>query len=199
MPRVTRHSAQAKGKLDLDPATVRRARSLARKVGRPIVRIAQQHTTVSVERATLRLAGLAGADAEGTPWVNRLVDVVRADVGLEHGVALPVWDALRRAEGADLRELAEKASAGSVTFRLPERQDATRARTAAGRAVGAGIKRIDARRKERERLVARIGDAPAKPWIYLIVATADIYEDIPQAEAAAREGADVSAVIRSTG
>ena len=81
------------GKLDLDPATVRKARSLARKVGRPIVRIAQQHTTVSVERATLRLAGLEGADAEGTPWVNRLVDVVRADVGLEHGVALPVWDA----------------------------------------------------------------------------------------------------------
>ncbi len=37
------------------------------------------------------------------------------------------------------------------------------------------------------------------PWIYLIVATGDIYEDIPQAQAAAREGADVIAVIRSTG
>ena len=77
-------------KLDLDPATVRKARSLARKAGRPIVRIAQQHTTVSVESATLRLAGLGGADAEGTPWVNRLLDAVRADVGLEHGAALPV-------------------------------------------------------------------------------------------------------------
>src|SRR5215217_2738923 len=199
MARDSTRSARARGKLDLDPVTVRQARSLARKVGRPIVRIAQQHTTVSVERATLRLAGLEGADTEGTPWVNRLVDVVRSDVGLEHGVALPVWDALRRAEGADLRELAEKASAGSVTFRLPDGQDAKRARTAAGKAVGAGIKRIDARRKERERLVARIGDAPATPWIYLIVATGDIYEDIPQAQAAAREGADVIAVIRSTG
>ncbi len=192
-------AARTRGKLDLDPATVRRARSLARKVGRPIVKIAQQHTTVSVERATLRLAGLGGADAEGTPWVNRLVDVVRADVGLEHGVALPVWDALRRAEGADLRELAEKASAGSVTFRLPEGQDAKRARTAAARAVGGGIKRIDGRRRERERLVKRIGDAPQQPWVYLIVATGDIYEDIPQAQAAAREGADIIAVIRSTG
>ena len=37
------------------------------------------------------------------------------------------------------------------------------------------------------------------PWIYLIVATGDIHEDIPQAQAAAREGADVIAVIRSTG
>ena len=82
-------------KLDLDPATVRKARSLARKAGRPIVKLAKQHTTVSVERATLRLAGLAGADPDGIPWVNRLVDAVRGDVGLEHGVALPVWDALR--------------------------------------------------------------------------------------------------------
>src|SRR3954463_13868878 len=116
----TTRSARRKGKLDLDPVTVRKARSLARKVGRPIVRIAQQHTTVSVERATLRLAGLQGADTEGTPWVNRLVDCVRADVGLEHGVVLPVWDAVRRGEGADLQELAEKASAGSVRFRVPQ-------------------------------------------------------------------------------
>ena len=31
------------------------------------------------------------------------------------------------------------------------------------------------------------------------MATGDIYEDMPQAQAAAREGADVIAVIRSTG
>ena len=55
-----------RGKLDLDPVTVRKARSLARKAGRPIVNLAKQHTTVSVERATLRLAGLEGADADGT-------------------------------------------------------------------------------------------------------------------------------------
>jgi beta-lysine 5,6-aminomutase alpha subunit len=47
--------------------------------------------------------------------------------------------------------------------------------------------------------VRRIGDAPRQPWVYLIVATGDIHEDIPQAQAAAREGADVIAVIRSTG
>ncbi|MGN6783315.1 MAG: lysine 5,6-aminomutase subunit alpha [Marmoricola sp.] len=185
--------------LELDPADVRRARTLARKVGRPIVRLASAHTTVSVERATLRLAGLAGADPDGTPWVNRLTEVVRADVGLEHGVALPVWDALRRGEAEDLLTLAQKASAGSVTFRLPEGRDAQRARTLATRAVGAGVRRVDARRRERERLISRIGDAPRKPWIYLIVATGDIYEDIPQAQLAAREGADVIAVIRSTG
>ncbi len=46
--------------LDLDPAVVRRARSLARKAAAPVVEIAKSHTTVSVERATLRLAGLSG-------------------------------------------------------------------------------------------------------------------------------------------
>lgn len=191
------------GKLDLDPATIKHARSLARKAGRPIVTMAKKHTTVAVERATLRLAGLGGADEEGTPWVNRLLDTVRADLhdvgGLEHGVALPVWDALLRHEADDLRTLAEKAAAGSVTFRLPEGRDADRARAASRRAVVRGIKTVDRRRGERERLIKRHGDAPRQPWIYLIVATGDIYEDIPQAQQAAREGADVIAVIRSTG
>jgi beta-lysine 5,6-aminomutase alpha subunit len=192
-------------KLDLDPATVRKARSLARRAGRPIVRLAQQHTTVSVERATLRLAGLEGADADGIPWANRLLDAVRGDVGLEHGVALPVWHALVR-EGLsgsrspeDLSTLAQKAATGSVRFRLPEGRDAQRARTASRKAVGAGVRRLDRARRERERLIRRWGDAPRKPWVYLIVATGDIYEDIPQAQNAAREGADIIAVIRSTG
>ena len=48
-------------------------------------------------------------------------------------------------------------------------------------------------------MIAKVGDAPRQPWIYLIVATGDIYEDIPQAQQAARAGADVIAVIRSTG
>ena len=185
--------------LDLDPATIRRARSLARKVGRPVVRMAKQHTTVSVERATLRMAGLGGADPDGTPWANRLLDTVRGDVGLEHGVCLPVWDALLRGEAGDLAELAGKASVGSVRFRLPEGRDANRAAAAAGKAVGVGLRRIDARRRERERLVKRWGDPEQTPWVYLIVATGDIYEDMPQAQQAARAGADVIAVIRSTG
>ncbi len=189
----------SRGKLDLDPAAVRTARTLARRAGRPIVDLAKQHTTVSVERATLRLAGLQGADPDGIPWVNRLLDAARGDVGLEHGIALPVWDALVRGEAEDLAALAEKAGAGSVRFRIPEGRDLTRARSAASRQVGTGVRRIDARRRERERMVKRHGDPDHQPWIYLIVATGDIYEDIPQAQQAAREGADVIAVIRSTG
>lgn len=201
MPASTRPARPARRRrvLDLDPVTVRKARTLARRATRPVVRLATTHTTVSVERATLRLAGLTGADAERVPWVNHLVDAVRDQVGLEHGVALPVWDALRRGEADDLLLLAQKASSGSVSFTVPEGRDAARAARAARAAVAAGVRRIDRARKERDRLIARHGDPQQRPWIYLIVATGDIYEDIPQAQAAAREGADIIAVIRSTG
>jgi beta-lysine 5,6-aminomutase alpha subunit len=194
-------------KLDLDPALVRRARVLAERAGQPVVDLARSHTTVAVERAVLRLAGITGADPEGIPWVNRLVDAVVEQVGLGHGVALPVWQAMadeeisagKLAGGAELTLLAQKAAAGSVRFRVPSGRQARSARAAARRATLAGLRRIDRRRAERERLVKRYGEQKRRPWIYLIVATGDIREDIPQAQAAAREGADVIAVIRSTG
>ena len=118
------------GKLRLPPATVARARALAAQAGRAVVELARSHTTVSVERATLRLAGLDGADAEGIPWVNRLVDTVADAVGLEHGVCLPVWDALRTGRYRDLTELAGHAAARSVPFRVPEGAAAGRSRAA---------------------------------------------------------------------
>ena len=195
----TRAARRPGPQLELDPATVRAARRLARKATQPVVTMARTHTTVSVERAVLRMAGLAGADAERVPWVNHLVDAVRGQAGLEHGIALPVWDALARGEAPDLLTLAQKASSGAVDFRVPEGRDAVRIGRTARSAVATGIRRIDRARAARERLVTRHGDPAQRPWIYLIVATGDIYEDIPQAQAAAREGADVIAVIRSTG
>jgi len=189
----------AKPKLELDPIVIRKARSLARKAGAPVVKIAKTHTTVSVERAVLRLAGLSGADHEGEPWVNHLVDAVREEVGLELGVTTPVFDAIRRGEAPDLLTLAQKATAGSVSFRLPQGCDNKAAQSLALRSVKPGMNRIDKNRATRDRLIKRHGDPKQRPWIYLIVATGDIYEDIPQAQTAAREGADIIAVIRSTG
>ena len=93
-------------KLNLDPALVAQARELARLAGQPVTDLARTHTTVSVERAVLRLAGLDGADEDGMPWVNRLTDAVRESTGLEHGVALPVWDAML------MRRLSRPAHAG---------------------------------------------------------------------------------------
>jgi beta-lysine 5,6-aminomutase alpha subunit len=185
--------------IHLDAAQVRQARSLAKRAGAPVVKIAKNHTTVSVERATLRLAGLTGADHEGQPWVNHLVDAVRGQVGLEHGVTTPVYDALRRGVAPDLLTLAQQSASGSVSFRLPEGRELAATQRTARAQVARGIRAIDAQRAARDRLIRRHGNPKQTPWIYLIVATGDIDEDIPQAQAAAREGADVIAVIRSTG
>ncbi|MFF0141357.1 lysine 5,6-aminomutase subunit alpha [Streptomyces sp. NPDC005227] len=194
-PRVTTAPA---GKLGLDPRLIRRARELAARAGGAVVDMARSHTTVAVERAALRLAGLSGADAEGIPWANRLVDAVRDQVGLEHGVALPVWHALRTGSCRDLTELASRATARDVSFRLPEGGAADSAVADARRAMAGGLDLIDGRRNERDRLIRQWGE-PTGPLIYLIVATGDIHEDVRQAVAAARGGADVIAVIRSTG
>src|SRR4051794_26277314 len=146
--------------LHLDQRVVRRARRLAEKAAAPVVELARTHTTTSVERAVLRLAGVAGADAEGIPWVNRLVEAIAAGPGLEHGVCLPVFHEMLRGDHAPLVALAQKATAGGVAFELPGGRDAQRARTAAPRAVGAGIPRIDRNRRDRDRMLRRLGDPP---------------------------------------
>ncbi|MFI7672546.1 lysine 5,6-aminomutase subunit alpha [Actinophytocola sp. NPDC049390] len=189
--------------LDLDPDVVATARRLAARAAEPVVRIAKAHTTVAVERATLRLAGITGADsthrAGDVPWVNRVVDTVREHCGLEHGVVLPAFHALREHDLGSLTELAEATAAGQIKYTIPEGRDAERAAKAGRVAIAKGIRTVDRNRAQRDRLVARYGNPPQRPWIYLIVATGDIDEDVVQAANAARAGADIIAVIRSTG
>src|SRR5207302_1637026 len=52
-------------------------------------------------------------------------------------------------------------------------------------------------RKQRKRAL-RVGSFEGAPWKYVIVATGNIHDDVEQARAAAQQGADVIAVIRST-
>jgi beta-lysine 5,6-aminomutase alpha subunit len=56
--------------------------------------------------------------------------------------------------------------------------------------------RIDRRRQLKSSL--RVGSFEGAPWKYVIVATGNIHDDVEQAKAAAQQGADVIAVIRST-
>ncbi len=104
-------------RLGLDAAAVAEARKLAGEAGRPIVDLARTHSTVSVERAVLRLAGLDGADDEGMPLVNRLADAVRGSAGLEHGIALPAWDAMVTGGYPDLGRTGQ--GRGSGTGHVP--------------------------------------------------------------------------------
>ena len=185
-------------KLGLDEAFVGEGRDLAASICRPVEDLIARHTTVSVERALLRLCGLDGAIGLGIdarPYPNLVVEAVRDQVGLDRGAAIPVFDALLR-ESIELEAIGERVAAGTMEFRWPE--DPRPARAAALKAAGEADAAILALRQERDAMIRRLGD-PEKPWIYLIVATGNIHEDIPQAQAAARAGADIIAVIRSTG
>ena len=60
------------------------------------------------------------------------------------------------------------------------------------------LDKIKARRAEREALLEEL-PVTQTPWLYVICATGNIHEDAVQGRLAASQGADVIAVIRSTG
>ena len=187
------------GRLHIDKASVAECRSLAIEISKPIEDLARTHTTVSIERACLRLAGVDGVEGEGVeavPFPNRVVDEVKAETGLERGVLIPFFHAVGR-EG-DVQATAKAISSGDLVPSWPEGGDYEIALEAATSAAESAMATIAAAAEDRAQVIAKVGEA-TKPWLYLIVATGNIHEDIPQAQAAAREGADVIAVIRSTG
>ena len=64
-------------KLGLPEDRIARARELSQRIVQPVLDFIETHTTVTVERATLRLAGADGADADGVPVPNLVVDQLK--------------------------------------------------------------------------------------------------------------------------
>ncbi|MGH9364541.1 MAG: lysine 5,6-aminomutase subunit alpha TIM-barrel domain-containing protein, partial [Thermoanaerobaculia bacterium] len=137
--------------------------------------------------------GVDGVDEHDFPVPNRIVEALEAAGKLARGVA--VWMGSALARGAkDVPEAARGLSNPAEAKTLTEHP---RWREALSPFVEAGFSRIKANRAERERrLASRSPDE--LPLLYAIVATGNIYEDIVQAQAAARAGAQCIAVIRST-
>jgi beta-lysine 5,6-aminomutase alpha subunit len=188
------------GRLAIDKEAVAECRELAAEIAAPIEELARTHTTVSIERAVLRLAGVdgvVGEGAEGIPIPNLVVDRIREHVGLERGVSIPFFHAVESGCG-HIQSEAERIASGERVPEWPEDLDLEIAKERATREAETAIDRVAAANGSRTAAIERSGEAD-KPWFYEIVATGNIHEDIPQAQAAAREGCDVVAVIRSTG
>ena len=179
-------------RLALDTGLVDEAFALAEAIARPVMDFATAHTTVAVERTVARLFGVDGVDDLGVPLPNVLVDALGP--GLSGGVALPLAQAWVDRQSSP-QQVAEAVAAGAML--VPDPVFAAEARELAARLAREADERIGARRAERDRLIGQHGD-PEPPWLYVIVATGNIHEDARQAQAAARAGADVIAVIRST-
>ena len=93
-------------KLTLDGEAIGRCRKAAGDIADSVLRFAAERTTVSIERATLRLMGVEGADAEGVPLVNRVVDSDLARPCLGTGISLLFGRAMA-ASGLDPAATAE--------------------------------------------------------------------------------------------
>jgi beta-lysine 5,6-aminomutase alpha subunit len=87
----------SRNKLGLPPESVERARALATSIVAPVQTFIDAHTSVTVERATLRLLGADGASVDGIPVPNLVVDQIRASSGgLDGGAAAWFVSALLR-------------------------------------------------------------------------------------------------------
>ncbi|MFN7986101.1 MAG: lysine 5,6-aminomutase subunit alpha [Thermoanaerobaculia bacterium] len=181
-------------RLHLPPERIARARSLAERIVAPVQEFIDAHTTVTVERATLRLAGADGADADGVPVPNLVVD--QLSERLEDG-AFRFWvNALVRT-GEDVNGLNRRVADGLRVADLPL-ADPAALEAKAAELVAACTRRVRGNRALREERLARYAGRNHAPLLYVIVATGNIHEDVKQARAAAGQGADVVAVIRTT-
>ena len=183
----------------VDPAAVDACRGFAADIADDVQRFIDTHTTVGVERTVARAYGVVGADGEGTPLCNTLVDRLHEKGLIGRGVAYFLGRALLEGQGS-VQEAAEALAWGAdreEDDRPGAWPSAAAARGALERATAEALARIDGARAAREAFKARFPAAPT-PLKYVIVATGNIYDDAVQTKAARFAGADIVAVIRAT-
>lgn len=184
-------------KLGLDETMIRRGREAAGQIADMVHQYISARTTIAVERTVLRLFGVDGVNAEGVPLPNIIADELHEAGRLGGGVTRLFVNGLIQT-GLSVQELADAVATGTVNlFELPLAKDDVvfaEARSLAQHRLDV----IANNRQTRDEYLERLGEG-SQPYIYVIVATGNIYEDVIQARSAARQGADIIAVIRSTG
>lgn len=184
-------------KLGLDFDKVAQARKLARNIANDVQSFVEQYTTVAVERTLCRLMGIDGVDANEVPLPNVVVDHLKDKGLLGEGVLFFIANAMIQT-GLTPQQIAEKVAEEHIDLSKVEKHDQHQIAAALQPVIDESLARIRARRARREEYLRTIGEGP-RPYLYIIVATGNIYEDVVQAQAGARQGADIIAVIRTTG
>ena len=186
-----------KSKLGLDFTKVEYARGLAKNIAEDVQAFVEQYTTVAVERTLCRLMGIDGIDDNQVPLPNIVVDTLKDNGVLSEGALFFIANAMIQT-GLQPQAIAEEVAKGSLDITKVVTRDPQRIAATLQPVIDESMARIRARRARREHYLDTIGEGP-KPYLYIIVATGNIYEDVVQAQAGARQGADVIAVIRTTG
>lgn len=184
-------------KLNLDFNVVDTARNLAKEIVNDTQSFIDQHTTVAVERTILRFLGIDGVNQFDVPLVNVVVDHIKEKGNLGFGVSYYLGNAIL-ATSLSPQEIAEKVAAGTLDLTTLPVSDLAEIKKALTPFIKSMLTRVKENRQTREEFLAKY-PLHEGPQIYCIVATGNIYEDVIQAKAAAKQGADIIAVIRSTG
>ena len=184
-------------KLGLDFNKVEKARIAAKNIAVQVQTFVDNYTTVAVERTLCRLLGIDGVDEFDVPLPNVLVEEMREKNRLAEGVVRLIGKAILDGKG-NPQEIAEKIAKDELNILSLNEYSTPDIQKAIQPHIQQTIDKIKQNRNRRENIIAQKGDAP-RPYLYAIVATGNIYEDVVQAQAAARQGADIIAVIRTTG
>ncbi|MEG1361260.1 MAG: lysine 5,6-aminomutase subunit alpha [Lachnospiraceae bacterium] len=184
-------------KLNLNQGLVDQARSSAHKVAMDVQGFIELHTTVTVERAICRLLGIDGINQVEAPLPNIVVDHLMEKNALSGGVAFYLGNAMIDT-GCTPQEIAEKISEGQLDLTKIQVHEQSQIQEAIHVQAKKMMDKIQKNVAVREDFIKEHGDKEGA-YLYVIVATGNIYEDIIQAKAAAKQGADIIAVIRTTG
>jgi len=183
-------------KLNLDKKQIENCRHYANTIALDVQKFINMHTTVSVERTVLRLLGVDGKDDFSIPLPNKLVDDVVKNGDISLGISVYIASALK-ATNMSLDKFIEyylKNNLSLASFDLIDKEETKRILKPY---YDKGLNIIQKNKLQREEFLKRY--PRGKTDIYVIVATGDIDEDVIQAVSAAKAGADIIAVIRSTG
>jgi len=184
-------------KLGLNQELIDKARTSARNVALDVQAFIDEHTTVAVERTICRLLGIDGVNEVDVPLPNVVVDHLSQKQALSGGAAFYIGNAIANLHISP-QEIAEKVNAGELDLTMLPICPDEEIRAAIDPLAKKMTEQIAANAGKRQEFLDEYGDKEG-PYLYLIVATGNIYEDITQAVAAAKQGADIIAVIRTTG
>jgi len=183
-------------KLKLNKDTINSSRHYAKRIAKDVQTYINQHSTVSVERTVLRILGIDGVDKFDVPIMNRMVDEVKNSGDITKGVSIYIASALK-ATNLSLNEFCEAYLNDSVTLVGHNLLTKDQTHKILKPYYEKSLSHIQNNRIYRESQIKKYGEP--KTLLYVIVATGNIDEDVIQAKAAGRAGADIVAVIRSTG
>ncbi|MFP4478600.1 MAG: lysine 5,6-aminomutase subunit alpha [Candidatus Izemoplasmatales bacterium] len=183
-------------KLKLNQDIIQSSRDYAYKIAKDIQSLIDIHSTVSVERTVLRLLGIDGVDKFDVPIVNRMVDEIKEMGDITKGVSVYIASALKKSK-MPLDEFCKAYLDQQAPLLVDDLLSKDETKEILKPYYENQLKRIDNNRKQRHKLIEKYGEK--KTELYVIVATGNIDEDVVQAKAAGRAGADIVAVIRSTG